>query len=385
MLLELLMSGPTGAQIAPPTSLSASPFPGIALSWTNSSPSLETQVFRDGGLYATRSAGVNTYTDSGYMDGVEYEYKVRHKSGDNYSVFSNAAVASRRPPAIATMNATVSGNVNVNVTWSNEGVTSTHVRIYRNGSNISGNIARGSSPYADNGLTNDDYTYEVRNWNGLYESTGNATKEVTINYTVPLDDPTGFSATATHADRIALAWTNGDGTAQTEIYRSTSPGFTPSIGNRVTTLSAGVSAYNDDGRTQTTAYYYKIRHVKGLAFSDYVADDATTPTCTLTTPQINANVATDEITVTFGVSNPPVSPYFEIGSWSDTIGKETASAAPGITSGHVVVTYDDIVTKGTGTEISGTLTYLRVRAGSGGAILNTVNDLFQTFDIDDIA
>jgi hypothetical protein len=68
-----------------------------------------------------------------------------------------------------------------------------------------------------------------------------------------LPSPAGLHKAASTSTSITLGWTNGDGTAQTEVYRD---------GALVTTVAAGVSGYADGSLTAFSGYSYRIRHVK---------------------------------------------------------------------------------------------------------------------------
>lgn len=69
------------------------------------------------------------------------------------------------------------------------------------------------------------------------------------------------SATATSSSTISLSWgasTAGSGcTVSYDVFRSTTPGFTPGSGNQI---ASGVTStsYGDSGLTASTAYYYKV-------------------------------------------------------------------------------------------------------------------------------
>jgi titin len=250
----------------------------------------------------------------------------------------------------------------VALSWSQPATTQTAVRVYRDSVNVSGDLSAGATSYNDNDLANATYTYTIRNTNGVAESVDSNDEDAVVSHNPPLTDPSGFTATSTHSDRNALAWTNGDGTAQTEIYRGTSPDPTTLIH----TASAGTSSYNDDGLNQTTLYYYRIRHIKGGSLSDYVSDSETTLTTSFTGVNLVADEPLDDIIISWSLVNPPVAPVVSHGDWSDTEGAESVSGpvAP-ITSPRTVTTYSrGIVPNATGTDVTGTLSFLRVVATS---------------------
>ena len=75
--------------------------------------------------------------------------------------------------------------------------------------------------------------------------------------TTPPTAPTGLTATPTPG-QVALAWgasTDAGGLASYSVYRSTTPGFTPSTVNRIAQPTG--TSYTDVGRPAGT-YYYKV-------------------------------------------------------------------------------------------------------------------------------
>lgn len=380
MLFELLMSPSPSAVVDPPTGFSATTTGAtqITLNWTNASAA-HIEVYRGGALWTTLISGETSYVDNSITAGLEYPYKIRHKSGSNFSVFTSTITRSGSPPAPVLSTPSVTTD-DVTVSWSQPATTQTAVRVYRDGVNVSGDLSAGATSYVDSDLTNDTYTYTVRNWNGVAESADSNSENAVVDYNPPLTDPSGFTATSTHSDRIALAWTNGDGTAQTEVYRGTSPSPT----TLVHTAAVGATSYNDDGLDQTTHYYYRIRHVKGGSLSGYVSDDATTLTTSFASSTLTADVGLDDIVLSWTLTNPPVTPVAWHGAYSDTLGAESAAETPGITSPRTVVTYSrGILTKGSGNDCTGTLDYLRIYSSASSELLAELTNLTVNYDIGD--
>lgn len=378
MLVELLLRSAAVA-VNPPTAFTATTISStrIDLGWTNATAFLQVEVYRNGSLYDTVPAGTTSYSDLAISAGLEYTYKIRHKSGPDYSVFTSSITRSGVPPApVLSVPSVVTDDVSL--LWSQPATSQTEVRVYRDGSLLA-TLSAGATTYTDSNRPNGTYAYTIRNYNGVTESADSNSQNATVSYNPPLTDPSGFTATATHSDRNALAWTNGDATAQTEVYRGTSPSPT----TLVATVSAGLSAYNDDGLDQATHYYYRIRHVKGGSISGYVSDDETTLTTTVSLVNIEANETLDDVILTWTLSNPPVTPVVNIGSWSDTGGFETAGTVGNVTSPVTVVTYTNgIVAIHTGTDVTGTLTYLRVYpAGRPTYLLAELTNVTADFSV----
>jgi hypothetical protein len=380
MLLELLMGAPV-VVVSPPTGFSATTINStrIDLAWTNASGGLQIEVWRNGSLLTTLTGGTTTYQDNAISAATDYAYKLRHKSGSDYSVFTTTITRSGTPPAPTLMAADNNFEDDVAVSWTQNAASQTAVRVYREGVNVSGDLAAGATSYTDLAVPNGTYTYTVRNTNGVAEGPDSNSIDETVVYNPPLTAPSGFTATATFSDRVALAWTNGDATAQTEVYRGSSPSPTTLVATR----AAGTNSYNDDELAQGTLYYYRIRHVKGAQLSAYTADDdATTPTTSFNSVDLSADAATERINLTWAYTNPPAFPTAEIGSWSDTEGEQTAAETTPVTAPHIVVTYTgrEIVPVNTGTGTTGTLTYLRVK-NSAGTVMATLTNLTCDFDL----
>ncbi|WP_434042658.1 MULTISPECIES: cellulose binding domain-containing protein [Sorangium] len=69
--------------------------------------------------------------------------------------------------------------------------------------------------------------------------------------------PTSLAATASGPSAISLSWSASSGATSYNVYRSTTPGFTPGTGNRIASSVPGTS-YNSTGLSASTTYYYKV-------------------------------------------------------------------------------------------------------------------------------
>ncbi|RBL88014.1 fibronectin type III domain-containing protein [Chitinophaga flava] len=79
--------------------------------------------------------------------------------------------------------------------------------------------------------------------------------------------PESLIATGKSRNTIQLGWTNKASNATgVEIYRSTSIDGAYSL---VTTVGGTVSSYTDNGLSESTRYYYKVRAKANTVFSDY--------------------------------------------------------------------------------------------------------------------
>lgn len=77
----------------------------------------------------------------------------------------------------------------------------------------------------------------------------------------PAGAPTNLQNTSSTTSSITLGWTNGDASADTEIYRDNV---------LINTATPGTSSYADTGRSANANHDYKIRHSKGGSFSSFL-------------------------------------------------------------------------------------------------------------------
>ena len=101
--------------------------------------------------------------------------------------------------------------------------------------------------------------------------------------------------------RVQLNWsasTDNVGVTEYRVHRSTTPGFTPSAANQVTTITSGATSYTDSGLAAGTYYYVvvaadaagNVSQPSGEASGTALAD-TTAPTVSLTAPAAGATVS----------------------------------------------------------------------------------------------
>ena len=119
-----------------------------------------------------------------------------------------------------------------------------------------------SSDYVDGDLTADTTYYYKVTAVDEWMNEGDPSNEVSAT-TYPPDltppaAPTGLTASASGSSRIILDWNDNTESdlANYIVYRSQSPGFTPSSSNEIATTS--LSQYTDTGLNSETTYYYKV-------------------------------------------------------------------------------------------------------------------------------
>ncbi len=69
----------------------------------------------------------------------------------------------------------------------------------------------------------------------------------------PTGSPSSLSVNATSSSATYLAWSNGDATSSTQIYRN---------GNLLSTVGPGITTFSDSGLSSGTYYSYYVRHIK---------------------------------------------------------------------------------------------------------------------------
>lgn len=77
----------------------------------------------------------------------------------------------------------------------------------------------------------------------------------------PAGAPTNLQNTSSTTSSITLGWTNGDASADTEIYRDNV---------LINTATPGTATYTDTGRSANANHDYKIRHSKSGSFSSFL-------------------------------------------------------------------------------------------------------------------
>lgn len=361
-MLPLLMFGRGVVPLSAPTNLAApaTSTATVGTSWTNGDASAQTELYRDGVLRATKSPGTTSHSDT-TEQGVEYAYQVRHvKAGGRYSGRSAVVYGSSVPPTIGNLIGDTLGT-QPSLSWDKTSEVSV-VRVYRDGV-LRTTLAAGTTSFLDDALPDGEYDYSVRNFNGVNESAPGTTVTVEVTENPDLTAPTGFSVTTPFTDVAQLAWT--DGAAETvEIYR----GLAPNPTDLLTTVGAGVEAYEDTGRAAGTHYFYRIRHVDGEAFSAYAAGDATTPEPELVITGLSPDEGTDQITATWTLGAKPKDGYVTMHGWSDTEANSAAADPTPITSPQAFTPGYDII--GSGTHFVTFTLDLAVR-NAGGTVVAT--------------
>ena len=219
-------------------------------------------------------------------------------------------VPTRLPPsAPSSLSVTVVGTT-VSLSWSaaTDDVGVVRYDVYRGTSagftpTSANRIAQPSSTlYTDSGLVAGGYYYKVTAEDAAGNVSG-ASNEVTatIPDTTPPSAPSGLSASML-GTTVSLSWsasTDDVGVAKYDLYRGTSAGFTPSVGNRIA-QPVGTS-YADSGLAVGT-YYYKVAAEDAAGNISGPSNEVSANVADTTPPSAPANLAASIVGTTVNLS-----------------------------------------------------------------------------------
>jgi fibronectin type 3 domain-containing protein len=243
----------------------------ITLSWVASTPAPPSYTLQrktgPGGTYETiASPTVASYTDTNLTNGTTYTYRVSASNGSCSSTYSAEAFAT--PVAICTQTApgiplaTVSGSMQVTITWTASAPTPTSYSIGRSTTSGSGYVSIGSVAGtiltytdADTGLVKSTtYYYEVTAVGSVCTATSTETS-ATASCSAPAAPSAGLGATNSNGT-ITVSWTAVSGATAYTVYRSVgTDGIYTEIKSSQTSATFTDPA---SGLTNGTNYFYKI-------------------------------------------------------------------------------------------------------------------------------
>jgi MYXO-CTERM domain-containing protein len=179
--------------------------------------------------------------------------------------YNSCATATPVPTGVS---ATANGNNRIDVSWTANGSTS--YNIYRSttaGGPYTRVATAPASPYSDTGVSGSTtYYYVVRAVQCAesaksVEVSATAAGQCTLAPTFAGIATASNSAASTCANAVtwAAATPICGGTLSYSVYRSTTSGFVPALGNRIATGLAGLTFSDDLNLTNGTTYYYVVR------------------------------------------------------------------------------------------------------------------------------
>lgn len=263
----------------------------IRVSWTNGDTTAQTEVLyktsstATWGLHSTVAAGASSLDAGGLSINTSYDFKARHiknsvrhggdtntasdttlTDGPNAGPSAGSLVAQARP----------AGETKLDFSWTNgDGTANTMVRI-----RVAGGVW-GSWITKSPGVTS--HTFSSLTANTSYEAEATHEKNTiwfggsTLDTASTLVDgpdaaPSSLSASQSGTG-VDLAWTNGDSTASTQVYRNlNSAGYT-----WLKTVSANIASATDTIADGDTAAY-KVRHIKNSVTSSFSNESTVTAT-----------------------------------------------------------------------------------------------------------
>ncbi|MCP1674569.1 fibronectin type 3 domain-containing protein [Natronocella acetinitrilica] len=238
------------------TSLSGT---AMAVSWSAANNASNYRVERqaNGGAWeVVRTQSATSWSDSSIVRGNDYRYRVRAENADSQSGY-RTGLEVRFPlatPAVpGAIEATLSG-ASVDVSWSAAANASSY-RLERrvNGGGWETRSIQSTTSLSDSAIDRgNNYTYRVRAENVDAVSAYRSAADVRFPLLAPAV-PGGLTATTTHPDHVALAWSAASGATGYRIQRRTSGGSWSAIASSANTTHLDTSAIAG------TAYEYRVR------------------------------------------------------------------------------------------------------------------------------
>ncbi len=279
----------------------------VSLSWTDNSTRNTGYLLQyklSGNSFWTSAAAPGANATSATISGLTpdrtYNFRIAAERGaaaqSSLIETSGSTLAAIPAPPTAPTGVSASASttaVAVTVTWTDASSDESGFYIYRNTSNTTtgatllNSTGPGVQSYTDNATNSGasapaagtTYYYWVSSFKSFDESTKTAASQNSSGGVSTLGipaAPTGFTATSSFADSVSLAWTDASSTETGfDIEVSTNAGSTYSS---VTTTAANAVSYSHTGRTESTAYLYRIRATNAAGSSSWVtASSVTTP------------------------------------------------------------------------------------------------------------
>ena len=257
----------------------------IDLTWTDNSTdetafSIERKTGASGTYAVIGSVGPNvtTYSSKNLIQTTTYYYRVRAKAGSTYSTYTDEVSATALPMNLpSNLTAMVVSSSEIDLTWTDNSTDETGFSIERKtGASgayaVIGSVGSSVTTYSSKNLIQTTtYYYRVRAKAG---STYSAYTDEVSAAALPMNPPSGLTATAVSSSQIDLSWTDNstDETGFSIERKTGASGAYAVIGS----VGSSVTTYSSKNLIQTTTYYYRVRAKAGSTYSMYTDEVSAT-------------------------------------------------------------------------------------------------------------
>ncbi|GAB3762217.1 fibronectin type III domain-containing protein [Spirosoma pomorum] len=236
------------------------------------------------------TGSATTYADQGLSPNTRYYYRIRATNGTGtgpYSSVANAITPDAPPAAPARLTANATSFSQINLSWADLAGNESGFQVERSPNGTDSwtkiaDVAANTTSYNDQNLSPQTrYYYRIRAVNAA----GNSDYSNVADATTPVGPPAApqsLSAVATSTTQINLSWNVIATATNVLIERS----LTGTDGwNQLASVAGDATTYADQGLSQNTRYYYRIRAVNASGNGPYsTVASAVTPDAPPTAP-----------------------------------------------------------------------------------------------------
>lgn len=250
------------------------------LIWADNSDETEFVIERKKGtgsysVVATVPTNTTLWTDTGLSVNNTYTYRIRAKTSNNWSDYSDECTVQMAQLAAPTnLTVTVNSNTSVVLGWDDNSSNETGFEIWRKvGSSgqwlTLSTVTQNVKKYTDNTVSpNIQYYYKVRAYAGSSDNYSNYTAEVSVN-TMILSAPSNLYVDEIANYYVKLVWKdNSNNETGFIIERKLSGGTYTQIAQ----TAVNTTTYVDKGLNKSTAYYYRVRAINNSSTSAYTQE-----------------------------------------------------------------------------------------------------------------
>ncbi|HVP90035.1 MAG TPA: SBBP repeat-containing protein [Terriglobales bacterium] len=228
----------------------------------------------------TVGANVTDFPDTGLNEGTTYVYRVRAYNSIGDSGSSNELSVLTRPLAPSNLTATAANERRVNLSWTDNSASETGFRVERrvgasNPWGAVGTVSANVTTFADTTVIESTaYSYRVFAFNSGGDSAPSNTATVTTPaLTIPAA-PSNLQASALSATSARLTW--ADNSYNEDDFLVERKTGAAGVWAQVGAAAADATAFTDNGLSESTLYYYRVRASNGAGASGYSNEAAVT-------------------------------------------------------------------------------------------------------------